>query len=222
MCHWLGVLCWKTLSDRNFWFICVHIKRKKKKAILARIVSLRSFIVLILFLDVLGLSGDWKSCAAGRRLPLPLPDLLCQVAAAAPAQLWEVGLGRGSCQLGQVPEQQVGEAVHRNCSRGEMQNSVRPQGLASPLYLIIYFLLSAGELNVQISHKDARDGHAWVNGAALPADCKLSPKPWSWKHPVSWVITDGHPCWDLIGYNASWKLCGCWKSNFVYEWPLST
>lgn len=30
MCHWLGVVCWKTLSDRNFWFICVHIKKKKE------------------------------------------------------------------------------------------------------------------------------------------------------------------------------------------------
>lgn len=28
MCHWLGVECWKTLSDRNFSFICVHIKKK--------------------------------------------------------------------------------------------------------------------------------------------------------------------------------------------------
>lgn len=46
----------------------------------------------------------------------PLPALLCQVAAAAPAQGWQVGLGRGSCQLGQVSEQQVGKAVHRSCS----------------------------------------------------------------------------------------------------------
>lgn len=78
MCHWLGVECWKTLSDRNFSFICVHIK----KAILAPIISLRSFIVLILFLEVLRLSGDWKSCAVGWRLSSasawsPVPSGCC-------------------------------------------------------------------------------------------------------------------------------------------------
>ena len=67
MCHWLGVVRWKTLSDRNFWFICVHTQ-KKNQAILAPIISLRSFIVSILFLEVLTLTGDWKSCAAGWRL----------------------------------------------------------------------------------------------------------------------------------------------------------
>lgn len=168
MCHWLGVVCWKTLSDRNFWFICVHIK-KKKKAVLAPIISLRSFIVLILFLEGLRLSGDWKSCAAGWRLSSacacsPVPSGCCCCTRS--------GLGRGSCRLGQVSEQQVGKAVHRRCSMGEMQNSVRHQQLASPLYLIICLLLSSGgvKLNLQIDHKDAR----WVNGAVLPADSKLS------------------------------------------------
>lgn len=84
-----------------------------------------------------------KAVPQGGGFPLPLPGLLCQVAAAAPAQDWKVGLGRGSCQLGQVSEQQVGKAAHRSCSMGEVQNSVRPQQLTSLLYLIIYFLLSS-------------------------------------------------------------------------------
>lgn len=155
MCHWLGVVCWKTLSDRNFWFICVHIKKKKKKAILAAIISLRSFIVLILFLEVLRLSGDWKSCAAGWRLSSawsPVPSG-CRCS--------HSGLGRGSCQLGQVSEQQVGKAVHRNCSMREMQNSVWPQQLASLLHFLLFIYLSSlggVELNLQMDHEDARWG----------------------------------------------------------------
>lgn len=200
--------------------LCAH-KKKKKKAILARIISLRSFIVLLLFLEVLRLSGDWKSCAAGRSLSSasawsPVPSGCCCTRSALGS-----GAGRGSCQLGQVSEQQVGKAVHRSCSIGEMKKSLQPQQLTSLLYLMIYFLLSSGGLNLQIDHKDARDGHTWVNGAALPADCKLCPKPQSWEQPASWVITNGQPCWDLIGYNASWKLRGYWKSSFICEWPLS-
>lgn len=62
-----------------------------------------------------------KAVPQGGGFPLLLPDLLCQVAAAVPAQHWEVRLGRRSFQLGQVSEQQVRKAVHRSCSMGEMQ-----------------------------------------------------------------------------------------------------
>lgn len=64
---------WELCTGRHYQagtfdsFACAH-KKKKNQAILAPIISLRSFIVSILFLEVLTLTGDWKSCATGWRL----------------------------------------------------------------------------------------------------------------------------------------------------------
>lgn len=102
MCHWLGVVRWKILSDRNFWFICVQ-KKKKNRAILAPIISVRSFIVLLLFLEVLTLTGNWTSRAAGWRLS---STSVCPVSCARwlpiRSACWAPGL-RSRC-LGQVSE----------------------------------------------------------------------------------------------------------------------
>lgn len=113
-----------------------------------------------------------KAVPQGGGFPLPVPALLCQVAAAAaPAQGWEEGpAGLARCQSSRWEKQFTEGALWEQC-----KNSVRHQQLASPLYLIICLLLSSGgvKLNLQIDHKDAR----WVNGAVLPADSKLCPKP---------------------------------------------
>lgn len=64
---------WELCAGRHYQtgtldsFACAHT-HTEKRAILAPIVSLRSFIVSILFLEVLMLAGDWKSCDAGWRL----------------------------------------------------------------------------------------------------------------------------------------------------------
>lgn len=174
MCHWLGVVQWKTLSDRNFWFICVHT-HKKTQAILAPIISLRSFIVLILFLEVLMLTGDWKSCASGRRLSSASAWSLVQ------SGCWctHSGLGDGAggpaslarCQSSRW-EKQFTEAVEWEKCKTQLNLSGWPL-----FYLPIYFSLLSRGVNLQINHKDARDGQAWVNGAAFQLTASLCLKP---------------------------------------------
>lgn len=86
-----------------------------------------------------------KAVPQGGGFPLPLPGLLCQVAAAAPAQDWKGGLGRGSCQLGQVSEQQVGKAVHRSFyGRSAKLSSTSAANLSFIFNYLLFIIIEGG------------------------------------------------------------------------------
>lgn len=178
MCHWLGVVCWKTLSDRNFWFICVHIKRKKVGNFGSHHITEIFHCLDIVFLEVLRLSGDWKSCAAGWRLSSasawsPVPSGCCCTRSGL-----ESGAGKRVLPAWPGVRAAGGKSSSQKLfyGRSAKLSSTSAANLSFIFNYLLFIIIKRG-LNLQVDHKDARDGHAWVNGAALPADCKLCPKP---------------------------------------------
>lgn len=141
MCHWLGVVRWKILSDRNFWFICVQ-KKKKSGDFGSHHISEIFHCLALVFRS---LDADWQLNKPCRRveafLHFCLPSLLCEVAAdpirllgsrAAVPLPWPGVRG----QAGE--EKQLTEALEWT-----LPNSAQPLWLAPLCLLHCLYLLSS-------------------------------------------------------------------------------
>lgn len=112
-----------------------------------------------------------KAVPQGGGFPLLLPGLLCKAAADAPARDWEMWLG----VLPAWPGVRAAGGKSSSQKLWYGRNAKLSSTLAAgPFFVFIYVLfIVIGGVNLQIDHKDARDGQAWVKGAVFSADCKF-------------------------------------------------
>lgn len=131
-----------------------------------------------------------------------LPGLLHKGAADAPAWEWEIGLGVLPAWPG--VRAAGGKSSSQKLSYGrnaKLASTIAPGWFF--LYLSIYFSLLSEGVDCQIYHKDAGDGQAWVNGRVFSTDCKFVSKAIELKTSSLLSNHRQHPCWYIIGYNAS-------------------
>lgn len=108
-----------------------------------------------------------KAVPQGGGFPLLLPGLLCKAAADGPT--WDRDMGLGVLPAWPGVRVVGGKSSSQKLSYGRNADLITALA-ASPFFIFMSLLFIVIEgVSLQISHEDAGDGQAWVNGVEFSA-----------------------------------------------------